>query len=490
MIFRFDNSYSRLPPEFYTKCLPTPVREPHLIQLNRELADELGLDLAGADETELAAIFSGNRIPEGADPLAMVYAGHQFGHFVPQLGDGRAILLGEVIDRNGVRRDLHLKGAGPTPYSRGGDGRAALGPVIRELIVSEAMHALGIPTTRALAAVTTGELVARERPLPGAILTRVARSHLRIGTFEYFAARDNHQAVRQLADYAIDRHYPSLKTNDRPYFAFLETVMDAQARLVADWMMVGFIHGVMNTDNMTVSGETIDYGPCAFMDVYEPMKVYSSIDRQGRYAFANQPAIAQWNLARLAECLLPLIHDDMPTAVRQAEELLGSFISRFESRWLKGMHLKLGLRREEPDDIALIRDFLALVEKSRADFTNSFAHLANLVHAGSANTLPGEQHLLAAGLEAWLERWRARIDRETSDRQDCVTILTKTNPIYIPRNHRINEAIDAATEHGDFTKVETLLAVLRRPFESQPQNSAFRVPPRPEEEVRQTFCGT
>jgi len=490
MIIHFDNSYARLPAEFYTRLLPTPVREPKLIRLNTELAETLRLELAGVDDSELAAIFSGNRIPEGAEPLAMVYAGHQFGNFVPRLGDGRAILLGEVIDREGMRRDLHLKGAGPTPYSRGGDGRAALGPVIREFIVSEAMHALGVPTTRTLAAVTTGELVAREQPLPGAILTRVARSHLRVGTFEYFAARGDRGALKRLADYAIERHYPELSASPRAYFDFLEAVMEAQARLVADWMMVGFIHGVMNTDNMTISGETIDYGPCAFMDAYDPMKVYSSIDRHGRYAFGNQPAVAQWNLARLAECLLPLMDPDTPAAVRQAEELLANFAPRFEKKWLEGMRRKLGLSTAGPGDLALIQDFLALIEKSRADFTNSFAHLFSLVEGGDSNLLPGGQTLGEAEFKTWLARWRERLDLEPGGRRPCALTLRKANPFFIPRNHRIAEVIDAATAHSDFSKMDHLMRVLSRPDEPQDDEVSYRLPPKPGEEVQQTFCGT
>lgn len=490
MNFRFDNSYARLPHGFYSAVQPTPVKNPQLIRFNRELADELDLGWQNASEAELAAIFSGNRIPEGAQPIAMAYAGHQFGHFVPQLGDGRAILLGEVVDGLRVRRDIHLKGAGRTPYSRGGDGRAALGPVIREYIVSEAMHALGVPTTRTLAAVTTGELVAREQPLPGAILTRIARSHIRIGTFEFFAARGETEAVTTLADYAIERHYPQLRSEARPYLAFLEAVIDAQARLVAHWMMIGFIHGVMNTDNMTISGETIDYGPCAFLDVFEPMKVFSSIDRHGRYAFANQPAIAQWNLARLAECLLPLFDPDQPSAIQLAENALSSFASRFETYWLEGMRRKLGFTTAQPDDLGLIQDFLSLLEKSRADFTNAFSLLTSLRHGGDNHLLPGGQSLLEADFKQWLARWGDRLTQEANAAAESGAMMKRSNPVYIPRNHRIAEAIEAALANFDFTKMDRLMAVLKHPYDADSDDPFYRLPPKPEEEVHQTFCGT
>jgi serine/tyrosine/threonine adenylyltransferase len=486
----FDNTYARLPDHFHARLLPKPVSNPRLLHFNSALADELGLKLEGAGEAELAEIFSGNRLPAGADPLALAYAGHQFGQFVPQLGDGRALLLGEVVDQKGRRRDIQLKGSGPTPFSRGGDGRAALGPVIREYLVSEAMHALGVPTTRSLAAVASGDPVWRERPYPGAVLTRVAASHLRIGTFEYFASRGDLEALRTLADYAIARHYPQLLERQDPYLGLLESVRDAQANLVAQWMSVGFIHGVMNTDNMSISGETIDYGPCAFLDEFRPDKVFSSIDRHGRYSYANQPVIAQWNLARLAEALLPLISTDEEAAAARAREALSAFPPFFSACWLAAMGRKLALEKAGEEDRALILDLLGLAERSQADFTNTFAHLAARLRGAEAGKLPGGQALEADGFSAWEKRWKARLIRDGLNEQQALQRLEAINPIYIPRNHLVAEAIRAAEDAENFSSMGELLRVLLSPYAARPGQERFTLPPRPEEVVERTFCGT
>jgi serine/tyrosine/threonine adenylyltransferase len=403
--FAFDNTYARELEGFYVAWKAAQVARPSLVKFNRELAEELGLDADALDSAEGARIFAGNEIPEGAAPLAQAYAGHQFGGFVPQLGDGRALLVGEVIDRNGHRRDIQLKGSGPTPFSRAGDGRAALGPVLREYLIGEAMHALGIPTTRALAAVLTGEPVFRDGALPGAVLTRVAASHIRVGTFQFFAARGDQANVRRLADYVIDRHYPELKGDINPYLALLGRVCDRQAALIARWMHVGFIHGVMNTDNMAISGETIDYGPCAFMDHYDPATVFSSIDLQGRYAYANQPRIGQWNLARFAETLLPLIDADGNRAIARATEVVNAFPERYEHYWLKGMRAKLGLVSEEEADLNLAADFLRSMEGNNVDYTLAFRYLADAV-------LGQEERVRAlfadpSAYDLWSKHWRA-----------------------------------------------------------------------------------
>jgi uncharacterized protein YdiU (UPF0061 family) len=464
-----------------------------LIKFNRELAADLGLQ--PLDDGSLAQIFSGNSVPEGADPVATAYAGHQFGQFVPRLGDGRAILLGEVIDRRGVRRDIQLKGSGRTPYSRGGDGRAALGPVLREYLVSEAMHALGIEGTRALAAVTTGESVVREGRLPGAVVTRVAKSHVRVGTFEYFAARGDQVALRRLADYVIDRHYPELKPAERPYLELLRAVCRRQAALVASWMHVGFIHGVMNTDNTSVSGETIDYGPCAFMDAYDPATVFSSIDSMGRYAYANQPHAAQWNLARFAETLLPLIDADPGRAVEAAGPLVEQFSGAFEECWLSGMRTKLGLQTAEPPDAALIRAWLDLLHRNQCDFTLTFRRLCDSADAPRDATCASDNLLRSSfaqpdEYDAWAGEWRTRLAREPSPSGGRSAAMRRVNPALIPRNHRLEAMIGAAIEHGDFAPFEELLEALSRPYEHRPRYEAYERPPRAEERVLQTFCGT
>lgn len=476
----FDNSYARLPQRFYARLKPTPVRSPRMVKFNHTLAEELGLDAKRLATDGGAVFFSGNQLPEGADPLAMAYAGHQFGHFVPRLGDGRAMLLGEVIGRDGKRRDIHLKGSGQTPFSRRGDGRAPLGPVLREYLISEAMHALGIPTTRTLAAVTTGESVFRETVLPGAVLVRVAASHIRIGTFEYFAAQGDGEAIQILANYAIDRHYPELKATPNPYRALLEAVRESHAALIARWMQVGFIHGVMNTDNMTISGETIDYGPCAFLDTYDPATVFSSIDHHGRYAFGNQPRIAQWNLARFADTLLPLLNDNREKAIAIAENTIHQFPERFEHYWHDGMRRKLGLTNEQPDDAALIRSLLDLMQQTAADYTNTFRLLCLVAESGEA----------PAGYDAWVTRWQKRLGQEPHSPHEAASLMRANNPAVIPRNHRVEAAISAAVTQGDFAPLETLLAVLSKPFTPKPEHADYSSPPTPSERVYQTFCGT
>ncbi|MDO9417209.1 protein adenylyltransferase SelO [Pararhizobium sp.] len=489
-LFAFDNSYSRLPEGFYAEVEPTPVANPRLIAFNRALAGELGLNADALESDAGAAIFSGNSLPPLAMPIAMAYAAHQFGGFVPQLGDGRAILLGEVIDTNGKRRDIQLKGAGPTPYSRRGDGRAALGPVLREYVVSEAMHALGLPTTRALAAVTTGQPVFRETALPGGVLTRVAASHVRIGTFQFFAARGDHAGLRRLAQHVIERHYPDLAGAENPILALLHAVIERQAALVARWMQIGFIHGVMNTDNMTVSGETIDYGPCAFMDTYDPATVYSAIDRGGRYAYQNQPGIAQWNLARLVEALLPVLHEVPDTAMTLANDAIAGFGHQFHSRWLKGMGEKIGLCEVEADDLVLIQGLLTLMQAGNADFTLTFRHLADA--AGDQTTDAALQSLFENpdDLAPWLAQWRDRLARDPQTPDHRAAAMRSINPAIIPRNHRIEQMIVAAVERDDFSLFHELNAVLARPYEDHQAFADYALPPKAGEEVLQTFCGT
>ena len=472
----FDNSYARLPERFFVRQPPVPVRAPRLVMLNAVLAGGLGLD-AGALAAEGVEVLAGNRLPEGAEPLAQAYAGHQFGGFVPQLGDGRAILLGEVVAPDGRRFDLQLKGAGRTAFSRMGDGRAWLGPVLREYVVSEAMHALGIPTTRALAAVTTGEDVIREAILPGAVLTRVAASHIRVGTFQFFAARRDTEALRLLADHAIARHYPQA---DGP-LDLLRAVIAAQARLVAQWMGVGFIHGVMNTDNTAISGETIDYGPCAFMDGYHPDTVFSSIDAHGRYAYARQADIAAWNLAQLASALLPLIDPDEGRAIVRATEAIAAFPALFREEWLAVFRPKIGLETPEDSDAELIHRLLDLMAAERADFTNTFRDLSRgRAGAGLKNR---------DGLDGWAADWRARLGREGVTQTVATERMQAANPACIPRNHRVEQVIAAAVG-GDFAPFERLVAITARPFDDQPEHADFRAPPAAHEQVCRTFCGT
>ena len=483
-IAAFSNSFAHLPAKFFSPQNPAQVAAPTLIQFNDALAAELGLDTEAIGAIGAAALFSGNIVPHGATPIAAVYAGHQFGGFSPQLGDGRAILLGEIIDRSGSRRDIQLKGAGPTAFSRNGDGRAALGPVLREYLISEAMHALGIPTTRALAAVTTGEDVFRERALPGAVLTRVAASHVRIGNFQFFAARGDHDAVRILADYVIARHYPAAATAEIPYLALLEHVVAAQAALIARWMHVGFIHGVMNTDNMAISGETIDYGPCAFMDSYDPATVFSSIDRDGRYAYANQPRIAQWNLARFAETLLPLLDVDPDRAVALASAAINAFSPAFEAASLAGLRAKLGLVTAEDGDRALIRALLDTMQENRADFTSTFRHLSE--DADAARALFPEP----AAFDAWLQDWRSRLDRDPQTPGARAAAMRATNPAFIARNHLVEQALAAAIEHADFQPFRAMLDILSHPYDDQPGHALYRNPAPPGDQVFRTYCGT
>lgn len=487
MTFVFDNSYARLPPHFYVRQPPASVPAPRLVRLNEVLAADLGLDPSWLGSDEGVAVLAGNRVPDGAEPLAMAYAGHQFGGFVPQLGDGRAILLGEVLDPRGERFDIQLKGSGRTPFSRGGDGRAWLGPVLREYIIAEAMQALGIPTTRALAAVTTGEVVYREGELPGAVLTRVARGHVRVGTFEYFSARRDGAALRQLADYVIARHYPETAETDRPYRALLDTVIEGQAALVAKWLGVGFIHGVMNTDNMSIAGETIDYGPCAFMDAYHPGTVYSSIDRGGRYAYGNQPHITHWNLSRLAECLVPLLDEDPDKAVEEAQAAIDAFPGRFERAYIEGFRAKLGLGTAHPDDGDLIADLLQAMAEAGADFTNSFRALCSAAEGAEDGfrTELGNSRVA----HAWLQRWRLRLAAQPAEPGARAALMRQSNPAVIPRNHRVEAALSAALE-GDLGPLDALLRVLGSPWEDHPSRLAYRSPPEPHEVVHQTFCGT
>jgi uncharacterized protein YdiU (UPF0061 family) len=484
------SSYAGLPERFFARIDPIPVAKPRLLRFNHALGAELGLAVGDLDAEALAGLFSGNVIPQGVEPIAMAYAGHQFGHFVPQLGDGRAILLGEAFDCAGARRDIQLKGSGRTPYSRGGDGRAALGPVLREYLVSEAMHALGIPTTRALAAVTTGEPVFREEALPGAILTRVAASFVRIGTFQYFAAREDVDAVRGLADYVIDRHYPEAKTEQQPYLALLRAVTHAQASLIASWMHVGFIHGVMNTDNMAVSGETIDFGPCAFMDSYDPAAVFSSIDRQGRYAYGNQPHAAVWNLARFAETLLPIIDANGDRAVELASEALATFSTRFSDLSLAGVRRKLGLSAREDGDAALAEDLLDAMHRNQADFTLTFRGLCDAAEGEAGDA--GVRALFANPREydEWASRWRARLAREPLEPRARAEAMRQVNPAFIPRNHRIEQVINAAVEHQDFEPFARLSAVLSQPYRPLEGFESYADPPQPGERVLKTFCGT
>lgn len=488
MRLEFEHSYFALPARFYARVHPAVAPDPRAVVFNRALAEELGLDVA-AVESDAAAIFSGNQLPDDATPIAMAYAGHQFGGFVPRLGDGRAILLGEIRGRDGILRDIQLKGAGQTVFSRNGDGRAALGPMLREYLISEAMHALRIPTTRSLAVVATGEPVFRERELPGAVLTRVAASHVRVGTFQYFAAQGDAEAVRTLLDYVIARHYPHARDADVPALAVLGEVAARQAVLIAEWMRVGFIHGVMNTDNMAISGETIDYGPCAFMDEYDPGTVFSSIDRGGRYAYVNQPAIAQWNLSRFAETLLPLIHPESKTAVERAVEVLQSFIAQVNDNFLAALYRKIGLASGEEGDLELVRRLLAAMHAAPADFTLTFRRLV-----AAAAQLDGEIPLRElfgdnADFQNWLHDWRQRLARDAQSADERAAGMRRMSPIFIPRNHRVEAALSAATD-GDLAPFNELLSVVQRPYDEQPQNVDYERSPQPSERVLNTFCGT
>lgn len=536
--WRFDNSYARLPVQFHARVQPTPVARPQLVLLNRRVARGLGLDpdaLAGEDA---GALFAGNRLPEGADPIAQAYAGHQFGHLA-RLGDGRAILLGEQLTPSGERFDIQLKGAGPTPYSRRGDGRAALGPMLREYLISEAMVGLGIPSTRSLAVATTGEPVFREQTLLGAVLTRVAASHLRVGTFEYFAAVGDTEGLGVLTEYAVRRHFPERMHSDPSAVALglLEAVLERQASLIAQWMRVGFVHGVMNTDNMAISGETIDYGPCAFLDAYDPEAVFSSIDHQGRYAFGNQPQVAGWNLARFAEALLPLVHPQPEEAVAMAQQVLGRFPARYQHHWQAVQRAKLGLFTEEPEDPGLFEDLLGWMHRTQADYTHTFRTLGRLVstdswakkrepasalalgsasgggkgragevatdsgvgpraiatmdqEAGSDPVLEGQNRVRNLAASGWVERWRQRLARQPQTREAVQECLDRHNPAVIPRNHEVEQALAEATQDQDLSRFERMLAALGSPYDEEGQPASLMYPPPPGTPVCRTFCGT
>jgi len=511
MPFNFDNTYAEQLKGFYTPSESAKVPSPIIIKVNTALASELGLNLDSLSEAQQTELFSGNLAPEGSAPLSQAYAGYQFGNFVPELGDGRALLLGEVMDKNGSRFDIQLKGSGRTPYSRNGDGKSALGPVLREYIVSEAMNSLGIPTTRALAAVSTGEKVIRNKPisdsmmqterLPGGVFTRVASSHIRVGTFQYFAARKDVEKIKKLADYSIARHYPEIKQDikkqakeaDSPYLSFFAAICNAQASLVAQWMCVGFIHGVMNTDNVTISGETIDYGPCAFMDYYAANAVFSSIDAQGRYAYNNQPSIAQWNLARLAEALLPIFGEDTEQAIAHnielATEILETFSDQYSQYWLQGMRKKIGLQTEGDDDLALANDLLASLVDQQVDYTLLFHHLADVLQ--DKESLAYELFNDATAFKSWVVRWKDRLGRDALNISESIELMNQVNPIYIPRNHKVEEAIEAAVTDEDFSKFEILIDTLSKPYQLQDGKDEYsQAAPKEFGTTFQTFCGT
>lgn len=480
--WNFEHTYAQLPEILHTSQYPTPIPAPNVVLINEDLAKVLGLNPKALQSNEGATILAGNQLPEGALPLAQAYAGHQFGHFT-MLGDGRAILLGEQITPSGNHYDIQLKGAGPTPYSRRGDGRAALGPMLREYIISEAMFALGIPTTRSLAVVTTGERVYREQPLQGAILTRIAASHLRVGTFEYAARMGTEQDLQYLADYAIERHYPELMAGENRYQRFLHAVVDSQATLLSKWMLVGFIHGVMNTDNMTISGETIDYGPCAFMDTFNPATVFSSIDQNGRYAYANQPKMAGWNLARFAETLLSLLNTDREKAIKIAESELAQFFTLYDLYWLDGMGAKLGLTNPKAEDKALIRDLLHLMYEHKADYTNTFLDL-------TFEQKSQEALAQAPKFQTWKDRWQKRLIETGQNWEATRELMKKSNPALIPRNHLVEEALRAAVQDENLNPFQKLLHALYNPFSHSPEQEEFAKPPEPSDIPYRTFCGT
>lgn len=479
--WNLDNSYSRLPESFFTRLNPTPVRSPKLIILNHPLATSLGLNVQALQSEDGVAVLAGNKIPEGSLPLAQAYAGHQFGYFT-MLGDGRALLLGEQITPSGEQFDIQLKGSGPTPYSRRGDGRASLGPMLREYIISEAMYAFGIPTTRSLAVVTTGESVIREKSLPGAILTRVAASHLRVGTFQYISNWSNIEGLRALADYTIKRHFPQAEADEKRYLSLLREVIKRQAILIAKWQLVGFIHGVMNTDNMALSGETIDYGPCAFMDYYDPATVFSSIDLQGRYAYGNQPKIAEWNLLRFAETLLPLLHANPKQAAEMAQEAVSEFADLYYRNWLAGMRSKLGILNEEPQDSFLIEDLLSLMQKYHADYTNTFRAL-------TLDIREEKDFFATTEFIEWDKKWQARISRQQEPKSSSHQLMRNSNPAVIPRNHRVEETLEAA-ERGDYSVMTQLLNVLSNPYAYSAEQNEYTTLPLATTVPYRTFCGT
>jgi len=490
----FKNRYIKLGPEFYANAQAAVVDDPSLIKFNDELANQLGINFDAKNSTEIATLFSGKQIPSGAEPLAMAYAGHQFGSFNPQLGDGRALLLGEIKSLNGENLSVQLKGSGQTFFSRNGDGRAALGPVLREYLLSEAMHKLGVPTTRALACVTTGEQVAREQLLPGGVITRVAKSFIRVGSFQYFSARKDIPSITKLADYVIDTSYPSCRDATNPYVKLLELVVAGQATLISKWMQFGFIHGVMNTDNISVTGETIDYGPCAFIDDYSHDRVYSSIDKNGRYAYDQQPPIGLWNLTRLAESLIPLLAEDTEQAIEIAQNILKSFIEQYENNWLQGMRGKLGLTPldniSNAEDKKLINDFFEIMEQSKADFTLSFYTLSKLSSLATQQDTTLQSLFNNTKLNNWLKNWRQRLSLESLPDNTRQLNMLAVNPLYIPRNHQIEAAIRAAEDHNDFSVFYALHDVLQQPFTQQKNKKKYTLPPTSKEIVWKTFCGT
>lgn len=480
--WKLDNSYAKLPKSFYTIQKSTPVKSPKLIIFNHPLATSLGLNIKSMESNDGVAVFAGNQIPEGSVPLAQAYAGHQFGHF-NMLGDGRALLLGEQITPLGERVDIQLKGSGRTPYSRGGDGRAAVGPMLREYIISEAMYALGIPTTRSLAVVSTGESIIRETILPGAILTRVAASHLRVATFQYAAEWGKVEDIRYLADYTLNRHFSKGKGEENPYLFLLEEVIKHQAELIAKWQLVGFIHGVMNTDNMSISGETIDYGPCAFMDAYDPETVFSSIDREGRYAYGNQPYIAGWNLARFAETLLPLLHDNQEESVKLAQNAVSWFLELYQINWMAGMRSKLGIFNEEQEDESLFKGLLSIMQKYSADYTNTFLAL-------TFDKFSDMDMFNSESFKEWYKLWQERIARQEETKASCHELMKSSNPAIIPRNHRVEEALEAAQRKEDYSVMERLLKVLLNPYEHSEEQTEYSTVPSQCSQPYRTFCGT
>ncbi|OOZ87171.1 protein adenylyltransferase SelO [Bacillus cereus] len=480
--WNLDHSYTTLPQSFYTEIPPTPVSSPELVKLNHSLAISLGFNPEELKKEVEIAVFAGNALPEGARPLAQAYAGHQFGHF-NMLGDGRALLIGEQITPSGKRFDIQLKGSGPTPYSRRGDGRAALGPMLREYIISEAMYSLDIPTTRSLAVVTTGESTYRETKLPGAILTRVASSHIRVGTFQYAAACGSIEDLQSLADYTIKRHYPEIEAHENRYTALLQEVIKKQASLIAKWQLVGFIHGVMNTDNITISGETIDYGPCAFMDNYDQGTVFSSIDTQGRYAYGNQPYMAAWDLARLAESLIPILHEDEEEALKIAQDEISKFSVQYENLWFIGMKKKLGLFSNEEQDQSLIEQLLKMMEKFKADYTNTFRSL-------TLNTIENTALFESPEFKEWYKLWQSRLERQEESKENAYEMMKNNNPSIIPRNHRVEEALEAAVTNGDYSVMEKLLEALANPYAYSTDQEEYCVPPVPTNRPYRTFCGT
>lgn len=487
----FDNSYSRLPERFYARQSPTPVTAPGLIQVNRPLAEKLGIDPDWLESEAGLQVLAGNQLPQGSDPIATAYAGHQFGGWNPQLGDGRAVLLGELIDPHGQRFDLQLKGSGPTPWSRGGDGRSPIGPVLREYVVSEAMAVLGVPTTRALAAVTTGDKVIREGAQPGGVITRVAKSHIRIGTFQFFAARKDEEALQLLADHVIARHYPDAAKTENPTHALLDAAIEAQAKLVAHWQLLGFIHGVMNTDNVLLSGETVDYGPCAYIDDFHPDTVFSSIDQNGRYSYQNQPAIAHWNLSNLAQTLLPLLATDDVQALALAQQSVDAFPAVFSHANQEGIVKKLGLVEYREGDDELMQDLLELMAQERADFTLTFRRLSDLADttADSENTV-ASLYEFSEIFASWLERWKDRLQTDSMSEQQRQSSMYQANPVFIARNHLVEEVIQAAVTDGDFKPFHQLNTILQQPFIYRPDLARYATPPAPSEVVHQTFCGT